>query len=228
MAGEEARRQLHKNVANNIEQVLEATTPKHQIYGHLLPIMKTTRTLLEMKGRAHKWCTPMNPHIWPGKSRTTSSTHTYSSSVRIRDVALKTCQRRWTIGRSGKRGQGYPCWRHDMMIMMMMMTAASQKLYETQYFCLTLNRISFFCFSIFFLLKPHPVPGFRFQSSVQQVQKFNWPKWCGSQFSRDSTLTFRARKIISKELVLDALKIIPPGYFLGNYTRLVRRKRCSI
>ena len=30
--------------------------------------------------------------------------HTYSSSVRMRDVALKTCQRRWTIGRSGERG----------------------------------------------------------------------------------------------------------------------------
>ena len=32
--------------------------------------------------------------------------HTYSSYVRIRDVALKTCQRRWTIGRSGERGSG--------------------------------------------------------------------------------------------------------------------------
>ena len=30
--------------------------------------------------------------------------HTYSSYVRIRDVALKTCQRRWTIGRSGEIG----------------------------------------------------------------------------------------------------------------------------
>ena len=30
--------------------------------------------------------------------------HTYSSYVRIRDVALKTCQRRWKIGRSGERG----------------------------------------------------------------------------------------------------------------------------
>ena len=29
--------------------------------------------------------------------------HTYSSYVRIRDVALKTCQRRWTIGRSDER-----------------------------------------------------------------------------------------------------------------------------
>ena len=30
--------------------------------------------------------------------------HTYSNYVRIRDVALKTSQRRWTIGRSGERG----------------------------------------------------------------------------------------------------------------------------
>ena len=32
--------------------------------------------------------------------------HTYSSYVRIRDVALRTCQKRWTIGRSGERGSG--------------------------------------------------------------------------------------------------------------------------
>ena len=32
--------------------------------------------------------------------------HTYSSSLRIRVVALKTWQRRWTIGRSGERGSG--------------------------------------------------------------------------------------------------------------------------
>ena len=32
--------------------------------------------------------------------------HTYSSYMRIRDVALKTCQKRWMIGRSGKRGSG--------------------------------------------------------------------------------------------------------------------------
>ena len=30
--------------------------------------------------------------------------HSYSSYVRIRDVVLKTCQKRWTIGRSGERG----------------------------------------------------------------------------------------------------------------------------
>ena len=32
--------------------------------------------------------------------------HTYSSYVRIRDVALKTCKWRWTIGRSAERGSG--------------------------------------------------------------------------------------------------------------------------
>ena len=32
--------------------------------------------------------------------------HTYSSYVMIRDVTLKTCQRRWMIGRHGKRGSG--------------------------------------------------------------------------------------------------------------------------
>ena len=41
--------------------------------------------------------------------------HTYSSYVRMRDVALKTCQRRWTIGRSGERGSGISVLaaRHD-------------------------------------------------------------------------------------------------------------------
>ena len=41
--------------------------------------------------------------------------HKYSSSVRIRDVALKTCQRLWMIGRSGERGSGISVLaaRHD-------------------------------------------------------------------------------------------------------------------
>ena len=40
---------------------------------------------------------------------------TSSSYVKIRDVALKTCQRRWAIGRSGKRASGIsvPVARHD-------------------------------------------------------------------------------------------------------------------
>ena len=55
---------------------------RHQLYGHLPPshhenypsqTNQTCRTLLEKQGWAHKWCSPMDPHIWPGKSRTTSS-----------------------------------------------------------------------------------------------------------------------------------------------------------
>ena len=40
---------------------------------------------------------------------------TYSSSLRIWDVALKTCQKRWTTGRSGERGSGISMLaaRHD-------------------------------------------------------------------------------------------------------------------
>ena len=34
---------------------------------------QTCKSLLVKQGRAHKWCTPMGPHIWPSKSRTTSS-----------------------------------------------------------------------------------------------------------------------------------------------------------
>ena len=62
---------------------------------------QTRRTLLEKQGQAHQWCTPMDPCIWPSKSRTTSS-----NNVGIRDVTLKTCQKRWAIGRSGERGSG--------------------------------------------------------------------------------------------------------------------------
>ena len=42
--------------------------------------------------------------------------HTYSSYVRIQDVALKTSQRRWMIGRSGERGSGISMLaaRHDV------------------------------------------------------------------------------------------------------------------
>ena len=41
--------------------------------------------------------------------------HTFSNSVRIRDVLQKTCLRRWTKGKSGERGSGISVLpaRHD-------------------------------------------------------------------------------------------------------------------
>ena len=54
------------------------------------------------------------PHM-AGQKHDDLLEHTYCSYVRIRDVALKTCQRRWTRGSSGERGSGksVPLARHD-------------------------------------------------------------------------------------------------------------------
>ena len=56
----------------------------------------------------------MDPHM-AGQKQDDQLEHTSSSYVRIRDVALKTCQRRLTIGRSGERESGIsvPVARHD-------------------------------------------------------------------------------------------------------------------
>ena len=73
-------KKLDGNYTSNIEQVLEATprkaptrrppTSHHENYPSLMN--QTCRTLLEKKGWAHKWCTPMDPYIWPSKSRMAS------------------------------------------------------------------------------------------------------------------------------------------------------------
>ena len=79
---------LEKKLDGNYTRMLRAILNKswrqhptsHQLYGYLPPITKTikdrrtrhARTLLEKQGWAHKWCTPIDPHIWLGKSRTTS------------------------------------------------------------------------------------------------------------------------------------------------------------
>ena len=54
--------------------------------------------------------------------------HTYSSYVKIRDVVQKTCRRRWTIEKSGKRGSGISmrAARHDDDMMMMMIWTQSK------------------------------------------------------------------------------------------------------
>ena len=53
-AEEEARRQLHKNAASNLEQVLAATPTKHQLYGHLPPITKTIQ-VRQTRHAGHCW-----------------------------------------------------------------------------------------------------------------------------------------------------------------------------
>ena len=80
---------------------------KHQLYGHLPPITETIQVDESgMQWWAHKWCTPVDPPHMAELKQDDQLENTYSSYVRIRDVARKTWQRWWTIGKSGKRGTG--------------------------------------------------------------------------------------------------------------------------
>ena len=101
---------------------------KHQLYVHLPPIMKTIQ-VSQTRHAGHCWRSRdelisdvllRTPTYGWAKARRPAR-NTYSRSVRIQDVALNTCQRWWTIGRSGERGSGYPCWWHDIMMMMILL-----------------------------------------------------------------------------------------------------------
>ena len=82
---------------------------------------QTCRTLLEKQGRTHKWYTLMDPHTWPCKSRTTS---TNIHSATMWGYGMLSRRPAWGDERKGKvarEGQGYPCYQHDMMMMMMIL-----------------------------------------------------------------------------------------------------------
>ena len=95
---------------------------RHQLYGHLPPITKNIQAR-RTRHAGHCWRSreeligdvlPWAPYM-AGQRQDDQLEHTSSSYVRILDVALKTSQRRWTIGRGGKRGSGIsvPVARHD-------------------------------------------------------------------------------------------------------------------
>ena len=124
--GEEARRQLHKNAASNLEQdpaAIPHKTPTirppasyHENYPSWTN--QTCRTLLEKQGRTPMYVQVMysyGPQHMAGQKQDDQNEHTFRSYVRIWDVALKTCQRRWTIEKSGGRGSGISVLgaRHD-------------------------------------------------------------------------------------------------------------------
>ena len=118
---------LKKKLDGNYTRMLRAILNKswrqhptrHQLYGHLPPIMKT----IQVRQTRHAGEARMNssvmysygpPHMVKQK-QDDQLEHTYSSYVRIWDVTLKTCQKRWMIGRSGERGSGISVLaaRHD-------------------------------------------------------------------------------------------------------------------
>ena len=123
-------KRLEKKLDGNYTRMLRAVLNKswrqhptrHQLYRHLPPITKT----IQVRGTRHAG------HCWRSKDELISDVlqwtphmdvqkqddqHelTYSNYVRTQDVTLKTCRRRWMIGRSGERGSGISVLaaRHD-------------------------------------------------------------------------------------------------------------------
>ena len=111
-------KRLEKKLDGNYARMLRAILNKswgqhstrHQIYGHL-PLITKTIQVRRTRHAGHCWrsrevlISDVPPHM-AGQKQDNQHEYTFSSCVRIRDVALKTGQRRWTIGRSGERGSG--------------------------------------------------------------------------------------------------------------------------
>ena len=122
-AGEEARRQLHKNVASNIEQVLAATPHKALIIRpHLHPITKT----IQVRRTRHAG------HCWRSRDELISDlllwTATYGQAKAGRPARTYKQQLCEDMGCSPEdqpeaMNDREKWWErgHDMMMMMMMM-----------------------------------------------------------------------------------------------------------
>ena len=112
-------KRLKKKLDGNYIRMLRAILNKswrqhptrHQLYGRLPPITKTIQ-VRRTRYAAHCWRnteTRTNSSIMYSygplhmarQKQDDQLEHTYSSYVRIRDVDLKTCQKRWMIGTSG-------------------------------------------------------------------------------------------------------------------------------
>ena len=120
-------KQLKKKLDSNYTRMLRAILnrswwqrpTRHQLYGHLPPITKT----IQVRRTRHAGEAGMNSSVMYSygplhmakQKQDDQLEYTYSSYVRIRDVTLKTCQKRWMIGRSGERGSGMSVLaaRHD-------------------------------------------------------------------------------------------------------------------
>ena len=119
-------KKLDGNYTRMLQEILNTSwrqhPTRHQLYGHLSPITKTIQ-VRRTRHAGHCWRSrdelisdvSYGPPHMAGQKQDDHLEHTYSSYVRIWDVALKTCQRRWTVGRSGERGSGIsmPVARHD-------------------------------------------------------------------------------------------------------------------
>ena len=126
-------KRLEKKVDGNYTRMLRAILnmswrqhpTRHQLYGHQPPITKTIQAR-RTRHAGHCWRIGdeliSDVHVLTptyGRAKAGRPAWTYIQQL-CEDTggALKTCQRQWTRGRSGKReGQEYPCLRQDMMMM---------------------------------------------------------------------------------------------------------------
>ena len=81
---------------------------KQQLYGHLPSITKTIK-IKRTKHAGHSWRSRDElisdvPLHMDEQRQDDQLEPKYTCSVRIRDVALRTCQKQWMIGRGGERG----------------------------------------------------------------------------------------------------------------------------
>ena len=123
-------KRLEKKIDGNYPRMLRAILNKswrqhptrHQLYDHLPPITKTIQ-VRRTRHAGHCWRSRdelisdvllWTPHMAKQK-QDDQHEHTFRNCVRIRDVVQMTCQRWWTIGRSGERGSGISVLpaRHD-------------------------------------------------------------------------------------------------------------------
>ena len=120
-------KKLDGNYTRMLRAILKKSWGQHhtqqQLYGHLPSITKIIKVRLTWHA-GHCWWSRdelisdvllWTPHMAEQKQGDLLEP-TYSSSVRIRDVALRTCQKQWTIRRSSERGSGISmqeAWQDD-------------------------------------------------------------------------------------------------------------------
>ena len=123
-------KRLEKKLDGNYTRILRAILNKswqqhptrRQLYGHQPPVTKSIQAR-RTRHAGHSWRSKekivsdgllWTPHM-ANQKQVDQLEHTYSSYVMIRDVTLKTCRKRWMIGRRGERGSGVSVLaaRHD-------------------------------------------------------------------------------------------------------------------
>ena len=108
-------KKLDSNYTRMLRAILNKSWRQHptkqQLYGYLSPITKTIK-IWRMRYAGHYWRSRdelmRDVLLWTpshGRAKAGRAARTYiHSSVPIRNVALKTCRKQWTLRRGGERG----------------------------------------------------------------------------------------------------------------------------